>query len=281
MADARLTPARPDLAAAHLKSIVAADRYVEGTPQIVFDAVVPVRKGPSHDAELQTQALKGERVTIYDLTEEGWAWGQLDGDGYVGWLPNAALLQPNSTPTHHVTVPLTFAFPGPSIKLPPYESLPLGAQITVVRETDTFVVTDNYSHIPKHHVAPLALSATDFVAIAEQFLHTPYLWGGKSFLGIDCSGLVQIALDACGVRAPRDSDMQMASLGNDVAEAEWGELKRGDLIFWKGHVAIVGSNNTIVHANAHHMAVAIEPIAEAVDRIGAAGSGIIAVKRLA
>ena len=132
MADPRLTPARRDLAAKHLEGQVEAARFVEGTECEVIDAIAPVRRAPSHDAALDTEALKGERVTIYDRNDEGWAWGQLQSDGYVGWLPESALVAPRSRPTHKVTALRTFAFPGPSIKLPPAESLPLGARVEVV-----------------------------------------------------------------------------------------------------------------------------------------------------
>lgn len=280
MADPRLTPARRDLAAKHLEGQVEAARFVEGTECEVIDAIAPVRRAPSHDAALDTEALKGERVTIYDRNEEGWAWGQLQSDGYVGWLPESALVSPRSRPTHKVTALRTFAFPGPSIKLPPAESLPLGARVEVVRNDGNFAVTNQNHFLPLRHLAPLAANESDFVAVAERFVGTPYLWGGKSGLGIDCSGLVQVSLAAAGISAPRDSDMQETALGTALSPEQWSRLKRGDLMFWKGHVAIVRDSDSIVHANAHHMATAIEPIAEAIRRIEAAGSKVTSVKRL-
>jgi cell wall-associated NlpC family hydrolase len=280
MDDPRLTPARGDLAAKYLEGKVAAARFVEGEEFEVADALAPLREAPFSGATLLTQALKGERVTIYDRNDEGFAWGQLNGDGYVGWLPDRALAKPSAAPTHKVTALSTFAFPGPSIKLPPVDTLVMGSLITVLREDGAFAVTPEGWYLPRRHLDTLDHHAEDFVAVAERFVGTPYLWGGKSSLGIDCSGLVQISRDAAGTGSPRDSDMQQDALGRALDPAESKKLQRGDLIFWQGHVAIVRDGNTIVHANAHHMATAIENTGDAIARIKAAGSEITAIKRL-
>jgi cell wall-associated NlpC family hydrolase len=280
MDDPRLTPARPDLAAKYLEGKIKAARFVTGEEFEISDALAPLREGPSSDAMLSTQALKGERVTIYDRNAEGWAWGQLNSDGYVGWLPDRALAKPATAPTHKITSLRTFAFPGPSIKLPPVETLVMGATITVVREEGAFAVTRDGWYLPAQHVGRIDRTADDFVAVAEQFAGTPYLWGGKSSFGIDCSGLVQVSLNAAGTGCPRDSDMQQHGLGRALQGAESNKLQRGDLIFWNGHVAIVRDADTIVHANAHHMATVIESTRDAIARIKAAGSEISAIKRL-
>ena len=280
MDDPRLTPARPDLAAKYLEGKVKAARFVPGEEFEIISAIAPMREAPRDDAPALTQALRGERITVYDRNGEGWAWGQLNSDGYVGWVADVALAKPGVAPTHRVTSLRTFAFPGPSIKLPPVDTLVMGTTLAMARDEDAFVVTQDNLYLPRPHVGPIDRHADDFVAVAEQFVGTPYLWGGKSSLGIDCSGLVQIALTAAGIGCPRDSDMQQDGLGRALNAGESRKLQRGDLIFWKGHVAIVRDADSIVHANAHHMATAIENTKDAIARIKAAGSEITAIKRL-
>jgi cell wall-associated NlpC family hydrolase len=278
--DPRITPARADLAAKHLEGKVKAARFVEGRVCEVIEPQAPLRREPRPDAPLETEALKGERVTIYDANGEGWAWGQLAAYGYVGGLPENALATAGAAPTHKVTALRTLAFPGPSIKLPPLEALPLGARLAIARIEDRMAVTQSGAYVPAAHLAPLGENESDFVTVAERFLGAPYLWGGKTALGLDCSGLVQVALTACGVSCPRDSDMQERALGA-VVSADPSTLERGDLIFWRGHVAIVRSPDSLLHANAHHMAVAIEPITQAVVRVRNAGSEITSIRRIA
>jgi cell wall-associated NlpC family hydrolase len=276
--DPRVTPARADLAAKHLEGNVTAARYVTGRVLEVIEPQAPLRHEPRPDAPLASEALKGERVTIYDTNDEGWAWGQLTADNYVGWLPANALAPPRAAPTHKVTALRTFAFPGPSIKLLPLEALPLGARLAIARIEDRMAVTQSGAYVPAAHLKPVEENESDFVAVAERFLGVPYLWGGKTALGLDCSGLVQIALAACGIPCPRDSDMQEQALGIPVSAPS--DLKRGDVVFWRGHVAIVRDGANLLHANAFHMAVAIEPIADAITRTCGAGNEITSVRRM-
>jgi hypothetical protein len=279
--DPRTTPARGDLAARHLAGTVEAERFVEGKDYEIGVAQAPVRNAPSHEASLLTEALKGERLTIYDISEEGWAWGQLAGDGYVGFLPAGALCAPAASATHKVSALRTLVFPAPSIKLPPMEALSFGCRLAIARIDEPFAITSSGGHVPSIHLAAMETMETDFVAVVERFLGTPYLWGGKTSLGIDCSGLLQLALTACGIPCPRDSDMQEQALGSALTRPyALDELRRGDLLFWKGHVAIVRDQETLVHASAHHMAVAIEPIAAAIIRIRAQGYEVTSVRRL-
>jgi cell wall-associated NlpC family hydrolase len=268
--DRRVTPARPDLAARSFEGRVAAARYVDGRLMQVKEGVADLKREPRPDAALDTQALYGECVTVYD-EEEGWAWAQLARDSYVGWIPANVLWSRIYTPTHRICAPRSFAYPRAGIKDPPILGLPLGAEVAIVDARDAFLVTSEGGFIYAAHLAPISDPAEDFVSVAETLIGAPYLWGGKTSLGVDCSGLVQSALLLAGVVAPRDSDMQQEALG--VAIDTDGPLRRGDLIFWRGHVGIMRDPHTLLHANAFHMQVASESFAGARARILASGGG--------
>lgn len=278
--DRRVTPARPDLAADFLRGQIEAARYVAGLERRIAAASAPLRRAPDALAPLETEALHGEGVVVYE-TSGGWAWAQLARDGYVGYLPAEALAAPVA-PTHRVAALRTHAYPGANVKLPPRFALSLGALLRIERWDGDFAVTLDGACLYARHLAPLDAFETDFVAVAERFLETPYLWGGRTSEGIDCSGLVQSALGAAGVQAPRDSDMMQAALGapRPVEEA-LTNLRRGDLIFWKGHIGVMQDSETLLHANGWHMKVASEPLVVARARIAdGAGGAITSVRRL-
>jgi cell wall-associated NlpC family hydrolase len=275
--DKRITPARPDLAAAHLRGKVEASAYNEGRSYHVIAGSASLRREPRPDGPLDSEALMGEAVTVYEMME-GWAWGQLTRDGYVGYLPEWALAPGSLATTHVVTVARSFCYPGPSMKLPPLDWVSLGSAVNVVRTDGDFAVTAVGQYIWAAHLVPIADAAPDFVSVAEMLIGTPYLWGGKTSLGLDCSGLAQISLAAAGIAAPRDSDQQEATLGEKLRIGDdLAGLQRGDLVFWRGHVGIMRDATTLLHANGHHMLVASEALRGAVDRIAkrtqSAGTG--------
>lgn len=279
--DPRLTPARPDLAAAQLRGLVAAADYVEGRPMQVVTGIADVRREPAHEALLDTQAIFGEAVTLYE-DQEGWGWVQLARDGYVGYIAMAALAAGRIEPTHRVAVTRTFVYQCPDIKMPARRSSPLGAVVRIHALRGAFAQIGDCAFVFADHLKPFDAYEKDFVAVAEQFLHVPYLWGGKTSLGIDCSGLVQVSLNAAGIAAPRDTDLQEKAIGTPLAfDADLTGLRRGDVVFWRGHVGIMRDETHLLHANAHHMLVVSEPLRTARDRIlGKTLQPISAIKRL-
>ncbi|MDH4439388.1 MAG: NlpC/P60 family protein [Rhizobium sp.] len=266
--DRRLHAFRPDLADAALQGQVEATRFV--TPELARVALAVVDLHPTRDlsAGIDTQLLLGEEVRVFERAG-GIAWVQAVADGYVGYLPEAALGEPEST-THVVCVPRTFLYPGPDLRFPRRDTLSMGSRVTVVGEAETrgtrYGLLADGSALILRHLRPLADPPTeDFVSVAALFLETPYLWGGKSGLGIDCSGLVQLSMAMVGLKAPRDSDMQASGLGQPIAREN---LQRGDLVFWKGHAAIMEDEVMMIHANGHTMTVARETLEAAIERIG-------------
>ena len=278
--DRRLTPLRPDLAAAHLRGQVDAPAFAEPRPMRVVAPAAWLRRSPAPDSPVDTEALFGEGFAAYEITDEGWAWGQLETDGYVGWVSAEALAPEAAAPSHKVATLRTFVYPGPSIKLTPIAALSIGSRVTVSREQGDFAALATGGFVYAAHLAPRDSAESDFVTVAERFLGAPYLWGGRTSLGLDCSGLVQVSMAAAGRPAPRDSDLQEAGLGAPAPNWEQSGLRRGDLVFWKGHVGIMQDAERLLHANGTHMLVVSEPFAEARARIlEKTGADVTSVRR--
>ncbi|WP_083567403.1 NlpC/P60 family protein [Hyphomicrobium sp. CS1GBMeth3] len=279
--DPRRNVVRQDLAALSLRDRVAAPRYAPGIVRQVIRPAVPLRREPNAKLGLETEALYGELVRVYDEAD-GWAWVQLERDRYVGYLPSATLTGEIVPMTHRVKALGTFIYPAPDIKTPPLLHLPLNAEVCVAEWDDRFCRLKRGGFVITRHLTERDRFERDFVDIAERLIGSPYLWGGRTRIGIDCSGLVQVSLEAAGIAAPRDTDMQATELGTAIpVPGDLEGLKRGDLIFWPGHVGIMSDGVMLVHANAHHMAVAAETLPEAAERIARQSAPITTIRRLA
>jgi len=275
--DRRLHLYRPDLADVSLQGRIESKRFVEGRPAQVTAPLISLRRQPSETAMQLTQVLLGETLQVFDQSD-GWAWVKLDRDGYVGHVAAAALSETVVPVTHEVSTPSTFAYPKPDLKTQPASIIPMLSRVTVVAEENGYVRLANGRFAHKRHLRPVDTGMGDYVDVAERFLFAPYHWGGKTIHGLDCSGLVQVALQSVGWPCPRDSDMQEEALGNTLAPGE--KLRRGDLVFWDGHVGIMVDSESLLHANGFHMLVAIEPLKVAVERIAATGKPVTKVRRL-
>ncbi|AFL54482.1 cell wall-associated NlpC family hydrolase [Sinorhizobium fredii] len=266
--DRRLNAYRADLAEERLRGLVEAKRFVDGTPATVSVPVATLRARPDLAGGTETELLYGETARILDVAD-GWAWVKSDLDGYVGYVPRDAVGEPGAPATHIVAVPRTFVYRGADLRFPQAFALSMGSRLNVVGEAETrgtrYFLLDGGLAVVTNHCAPAGGPiGDDYVAIATRFLETPYLWGGRSGFGIDCSGLVQLAMQMTGRQAPRDTDMQ-AAIGQPIGR---DDLSRGDLVFWKGHVAIMEDDKSLVHANGYTMTVAREGLDDAIRRIG-------------
>ena len=276
--DPRLHAYRPALADAARRGHVEASRFVEARLMQVREPVVSVHKAPRFDSRQTTQALMGEMVKLF-AEEEGWAWVQLVRDGYVGYVNGNALTPDVVEPTHRVAVPASYLYPEANLKTQPALAITLNAGVTIRDTSGAFSRLADGRFVYTAHLKPAGEYETDVVAVAEMFRHVPYYWGGKSVQGLDCSGLVQLAFEACGMNALRDSDMQEATIGEPLMINDLDGLRRGDLVFWKGHVGIMTDEATLLHANGHHMMAVTEPLKTAVDRIAASFGRITCIRR--
>ncbi|MCR5873480.1 C40 family peptidase [Phenylobacterium sp. J426] len=259
--DTRTTLLRDGIAARGLEGIVDAEVYLDPTPMTCGMAATGIHREASAASEQMDQLLFGER---FDVLEEdgGFVLGQARRDGYVGYVAKGALTPLGPRATHRVATLRTYAFEGPSIKSRAMGLFSLNSLVTVEAEEGRLAKVTGSGWVAADHLAPIGVFEEDPAAVALRFVGAPYLWGGRESLGLDCSGLVQQALFACGMACPRDTDQQQ-TLGREIAAAEFG---RNDLVFWKGHVAIGLGEGKIIHANASHMMTAVEPLADAVAR---------------
>jgi cell wall-associated NlpC family hydrolase len=264
MSDRRLILARPDLADALLEGMVRAERYAETTAYRCVAPATAIRNAPHAAAEQADQLLFGERFCVIE-TSGAWGWGQATRDGYVGHVFMGDLAVGEAPPTHRVSALRAYAFSRPDIKSAPVGLYSLNALVWAEAEDGRFVKAADSGWFAREQLAPIGQFETDPAAVAERFVGAPYQWGGRESLGLDCSGLVQQALYACGLACPRDSDLQSA-LGRPV---EASALERNDLVFWRGHVGMMLDGERLLHANARDMQVSIESVAEAIARIGA------------
>ena len=276
--DPRRHAFRPDLADARLRGLIEAERFVEGEIKRLIVPSIELHAAPRTDQPATTEVLWGQDMRVFEETKD-WAFVQLVRDGYVGYLAREALGPAVEAPTHRVSCQWGYGFKAPNIKSNLRMVLPMGACIAGELEGDFLKLTGGL-YMPRQHASPLASSAPDFVAVAERFQGTPYRWGGKTALGLDCSGLVQISLQAAGVECPRDSDMQAAEVGVLVPKAGWSHPQRGDLVFWPGHVGVMTDPAQLLHANGHHMAVTRELLVTVIGRAEATGSAVTTVRRL-
>lgn len=281
--DRRIAAYRPDLADRRLEGIVEAGRFVDGRPMRVAVPNVGLRQEPRPDSEWGSELVLGDDVAVFEEAES-WCWVQSLRDDYVGYLPDTALNVPDAEPTHVVAVPRTFAYPGPELRAPATSTLSMGSRLVVTGEAERrgtrYLILDSGEALIARHLCPSGQPVDDYVTVAEALIHTPYLWGGTSGFGLDCSGLVQLSMRMAGRFVPRDTDMQASVIGELLGLDPLGHrLRRGDLVFWKGHVGIMVDAGTLIHANGLSMTVAIEPLDRAVSRIASIYGMPTAIRR--
>ena len=283
--DPRLNAYLPELADVRLRGRVEARTFAEGSLKQVRVGVAPLKRMPASEAPLESQMQRGETVRAFGETANGWCFCQSETDGYVGFVPGEALDDRLVPPTHRVTALRTFLYPVPDLKVPARDTLPIGSLVAVegemrTRGTPYGLLAGSEGAIVMAHLEPVAAPLPeDHVSVAERFVETPYLWGGRTSLGADCSGFVQLVLGLTGRKALRDTDLLAAHLGDPVDGGLEGDLRRGDVVIWKGHALIIRDAGTVIHSSGQHMRVVIEPSSEAFRRLLAAVGQPLAVRR--
>ncbi len=262
--DPRLNAYRPDLADIRLADKVHAEKFVEGDITCVIEPRVALRSKPDLTAGFISEALLGDKVRVFEVSD-GWAWGQMEKDNYVGYMPLDTLSGIHLPTTHRVCVPATFIYPKADLKSQPATRIFLNSLLTIASVSDEWAALAGGGFVFYDHMCAIDVFESDPVAVAEKFINVPYLWGGSTQDGLDCSALVQQAYHACGLECPRDSDMIEQSIG----ESGHNSMQRGDLVFWDGHIGMIIDDHRMIHANGHHMAVAVEDFADAKARISA------------
>ena len=277
--DKRRNACRPDLADERLRGEVEAQRFVHGEPRRVRRATTALRREPAPTTAFETELLFGESLRLFE-EKDGWAWVQANRDRYVGYVPSDAIDEYIAEPTHRVSAIGTFLYGTPDMKSPPLMHLSINTPLSIDQTDERFLRLSTGGYVIARHAAPLAKVARDYVDVAERLIGVPYLWGGRTRIGVDCSGLVQLAMEAAGLACPRDSDMQAAEVGETLLVPDSLDgLRRGDLVFWPGHVGMMVDGMMLIHANAHHMSVVVEPLSVAVARNQKAGTDISTIKR--
>lgn len=281
--DPRLTAARPDIAWSGLKGKIDTSKFVAGKIRTISTPYANLKKTPRNTAPLLTQGLLGEKFRALE-EHGGWAFGQLLEDGYVGYIKLEALGAHIPDPSHLVTVPLTHIYARPDLKTPDPLALPFGAKITIREGAPKagFAEAQGLGWICLRHIARLGVYDKDYVKTASRFLHVPYVWGGKTALGLDCSSLIQLAMTHAGIPCPRDTDQQARSLGHSISnKPDLALCKKGDLVFFKGHAGLMLDGTHLLHANATHMRVTIDDARAVADRLAKEfGDQILDIRRL-
>ena len=278
--DPRLTPAREDLAADFLRAVVEAGRYEKGDRKAVTAPRAPLHGSPDSNSQMTTELLMGERFTVYE-EKDGWAWGQSERDDYVGYLPADALGVAGAAPDMKVGTLRTFIYAEADLKSRVLGLISMGTPLATTGAEGDFTALESGGYVFSSHLLPADHVEPDYLTTAIRFVGTPYLWGGRTSLGLDCSGLVQIALQAAGIDCPRDSDMQAKGLGEAV-DPMAPRLERGDLVFFPGHVGMMIDEGTLLHANAWDMMVSPHPLRYVIAEISKKhDQPVTAVRRIA